>query len=114
MTEQSYWITTANGYFAKVAGVDERDKWTPLGWRLAGEPGPTDFVYMRKTDIENPGLFAYQASGVWSAMGWEFGPPPPPVDLTKDPVEPEPEPEPEPPKKPKGKPATDAALNSEE
>lgn len=116
MTEQSYWITTANGYFAQVDGVDERDKWTPLGWRLAKEPGPTDFVYLRKDDIANPGLFAYQAVPVWQELGWKYGTPPEPVDLTKDPavVEPEPEPEPEPQKKTKAKPAAGAAENSEE
>lgn len=85
MTKQAYWISTTNGYFALVDGTDERDRWTPLGWREADEPGPTDFVYLRKDGIEQPAPFAYAALPIWQELGWRFGPPPEPVDVYRDP-----------------------------
>lgn len=111
MTKQSYWISTVNGYFALVDGSDERDRWTPLGWRLADEPGPTDFVYLRKDGIEHPAPFAYAAVPTWQELGWLFSPPPEPVDVYRDPVPPVPAPDV---KSPKSKPAAGADKNSEE
>lgn len=84
--KNTYWITTANGVYAQVAGAEERDRWTPRGWEQADEPGPTDFVYMRKEGLEQPAQFAYGAAETWQAMGWEFTAPPEPVDVTKDPA----------------------------
>jgi hypothetical protein len=113
MTKQSYWIATANGYYAYVYGDEERDRWTPLGWRVAGEPGPTDFVYLRKDGIEQPAPFAYGAIPTWQELGWGFSPPPEPVDVYRDPVVEQPVP-PADQKPPKGKPAAGADKNSEE
>lgn len=83
--KNTYWITTTNGYYGQVEGVDERDRWTPRGWSATGEPGPTDFVWMWKDDLEQPAPFAYGAAPMWQQKGWQLGPPPEPVDVTKDP-----------------------------
>lgn len=85
MSKNTYWITTVNGVHAQVDGVEERDRWTPRGWTETGEPGPTDFVWMRKEGLEQPAQFAYGAAETWQQMGWEFSSPPEPVDVTKDP-----------------------------
>lgn len=81
----TYWITTTTGVHAQVDGVDERDRWTPRGWTETSEPGPTDFVWMRKEGLDQPAQFAYGAAATWQQMGWEYSAPPEPVDVTKDP-----------------------------
>lgn len=113
MTKQAYWISTANGYFALVVGSDERDRWTPQGWRESDEPGPTDFVYLRKDGIDQPAPFAYGALSTWQELGWKFGSPPEPVDVLHDPVV-EPKPAAAELKTPKRTPAAGADKNSEE
>lgn len=85
MSKNTYWITTAEGTHAQVEGVEERDKYTPLGWTETGEPKATDFVWMAHPDIEKPARFAYEAAATWQRMGWELCGPPPVVDVTKDP-----------------------------
>lgn len=85
MSKQTYWITTAEGTRGQVAGIEERDRWTPRGWQVVGEPAPTDFVWMRKEGLAEPARFPYGAAATWQAMGWEFTAPPEPVDVTKDP-----------------------------
>lgn len=82
----TYWITTAEGTFGQVEGVEERDRWTPLGYEVADEPAATDFVWMRHEGIEQPARFAYDAAPTWQQMGWTFSAPPEPVDPTKDPA----------------------------
>ncbi len=84
MSKNTYWITTTNGIHGQVEGVEERDKWTPLGWFVVDEPKLTDFVYMRKDGIAEPAQFAYGAAPTWEAMGWQYCPPPAPYDVTKD------------------------------
>lgn len=85
MSKQTYWITTAEGTRGQVTGADERDRWTPRGYEVVGEPADTDFVYMRKDGLEAVARFPYGAAATWQEMGWEFCPPPEPVDVTKDP-----------------------------
>jgi hypothetical protein len=86
MSKTTYWITTAEGTYGQVEGVEERDRWTPLGWTVAAdEPAPTDFVWMRKDGIDRPARFAYGAASTWQDMGWKLSAPPEHVDVTKDP-----------------------------
>lgn len=85
MSKTNYWITSAAGTYGQVEGVEERDTWTPLGWRVADEPGPTDFVFLRYAETGGVAPFAYGAVGIWQQMGWELSAPPPHVDPTKDP-----------------------------
>lgn len=84
-TTTYHWIKIADAHYALVDNV-ERDKWTPLGWRETAEPAVDEFVYLRHEGIDTPALFAYGAVPVWNELGWVFGPPPAPVDVTKDPA----------------------------
>lgn len=86
MNKKTYWMRLpADGTFAQIEGAAERDRLTPLGWEEANDPADTDFVWMRRDDIENPARFAYGSAETWRAMGWEFSAPPDPIDVTKDP-----------------------------
>jgi hypothetical protein len=84
MSKTTYWITTTEGTHGRVTGVEERDRWTPLGYQVVDEPSPTDFVWMRKDGLDAPARFPYGAAPTWEAMGWEYSAPPEPVDVTKD------------------------------
>lgn len=85
MSKNTYWITTVEGTHGQVVGTEERDRWTPRGWQVVDAPADGDFVWMRKDGLDAPARFAYGASKTWQAMGWEYCPPPEPVDVTKDP-----------------------------
>ncbi len=116
MSKTTYWISNANGQHAQVEGVEERDKWTPLGWTVEEHPPPGAFVYMNHDGIEEAALFAYEAMATWEQMGWTACSPPKPVDVTKDPkLFDQPAAEPEKKSAPKSdKSATAAAKNETE
>lgn len=87
MTEkQTYWLADADGRKAIVEGAADRDYWTKVqGWTETVEPGPTDIVYVVH-EVVGRGQLAYGAvKDGWSELGWSYGGPPMPVDLTKDP-----------------------------
>lgn len=111
----SYWIADAYGTLAVVEGVDQRDLWTRVrGWRLAGEPGPADRVYVVHDEAGPGGPLPFEAlADGWTAFGWKPGPPPEPVDVTKDPALRDQPTEPLPPK-PKTPAASGAAGKTEE
>jgi hypothetical protein len=82
----AYWIADATGAHALVEGDEQRDIWVHLrGWHLSGEPGPTDQVRVVNGDLFGCVPFAALADG-WADLGWAPGPPPEPVDLTRDPA----------------------------
>lgn len=83
----TYLIADAGGNLAHVEGADQRDVWTKVrGWHEVTEPRPSDQVYIWRDGIEAPGRVPYEALDGWVARGWRPGPPPEPVDITKDPV----------------------------
>jgi hypothetical protein len=88
VSKNSYWIADAEGVYAQVEGADQRDEWTKVrGWRETGEPGPTDQVHVVNENPEiGPGRMPYAAVPLHAGYGWRFGPPPAPVDTTKDPA----------------------------
>jgi hypothetical protein len=82
-----YWLTTADGAYAQVEGVEERDRLTPLGWTVVDEPtDPAAFVWMCHDGIENPAKFPVGSVPNWEAQGWKLCGPPKHVDPTKDPA----------------------------
>ena len=85
-TKNSYWIVSPMGEYALVEGTAERDRWTRvLDWRVADEPPATAQVHIVHPDGLR-GRIPYEAvKGQWSGLGWTAGPPPEPVDITKDP-----------------------------
>jgi hypothetical protein len=88
MSKQTYWIRDAEGAFALVEGADQRDTWTRVrGWRETAEPGPSDRVHIVHPEVGHGGPLPYEAivGTAWAGLGWKPGPPPQPVDLTKDP-----------------------------
>jgi hypothetical protein len=71
-----------------VEGTSERDYWGAQGWQASeDEPQAGD-----KVQLYHAGTGGYQvlsreaADGFWSGLGWTYGAPPEPVDLTKDPA----------------------------
>jgi hypothetical protein len=89
MTEpKKYWIASPSGEYALVEGAEQRDLWTKVrGWRETDEPGPTDRVHISHPEVGHGNPLPYEAlDGQWTGLGWAAGPPPEPVDMTKDPV----------------------------
>lgn len=88
MAKSTYWISDSEGVYAAVEGADERNVWTKVhGWHEAAEPGPTDQVHVINEDPGIlPGRLPYAAVELHAGLGWKAGPPPPVVDVTKDPV----------------------------
>lgn len=82
----AFWIVDINGVHALVDAAG-RELWTLVrGWRDAAEPGPQDHVWATNGDLP-PGRLPYGALAEGMALlGWEPGPPPEPVDLTRDPA----------------------------
>lgn len=77
MSKSSYWITDADGVYARVEGADQRDLATRLhGWSVADEPGPEDQVHVvhENSDLL-PGRLPYGAlqDEAWSGRGWTPG-----------------------------------------
>lgn len=112
MSKQKTWMRDADGRFALIEDDTERPSLEALGWATADEPTDTDHAWAWHEGIEQPGQIAYGARDYWEARGWVFGPPPAPVDLTKDPAlvdqAPAAKPKPKPEPKTSGKPATGA------
>ncbi|GIE35896.1 hypothetical protein Ait01nite_089410 [Actinoplanes italicus] len=80
------WIKNNSGEYAWVDDPDQAAVWTRVrGWSEAGEPGLADRIHVVHPEFGhgNPLPAEALASG-WAAMGWEPGPPPEPVDLTRD------------------------------
>ncbi len=80
------WIRSVHGEYAVVDDAEQVAVWTRVrGWSLADPPGPTDQVFAHHPDVVNPGRLPYEAlTGGWADLGWVAGPPPEPVDLTRD------------------------------
>lgn len=91
MAKSSYWVQDPNGgAFALVDGAEERDRWTHVhGWELAEGPAAGDRVHVVHAETNGQAVLPYDAmdpAGYWANNGWTPGPPPTPVDLTKDPA----------------------------
>lgn len=88
MTKNSYWIRDVEGVYAQVDGAAERDQWTKVhGWAVSDEPGPTDQVHVVNEHPEiGPGRLPYGAVEDWGGLGWKPGPPPEPVDASRNPA----------------------------
>ena len=85
----SYWIANPEGEYALVEGAASRDEWTKVhGWHEATEPRPTDQVHVVNENPEvGPGRLPYAALAAGlTGLGWQAGPPPAVVDVTKDPA----------------------------
>lgn len=89
MTKNNYWIIDHEGVYALVEGAEQRDEWTKVrGWTTAAEPGPTDQVHVvnDNPEIAQGHPLPYAALPGWAPLGFRPGPPPAPVDTTKDPA----------------------------
>lgn len=88
MVGGSHWIADATGVHALVDGDDQLTYWTRIrGWQSAAEPQPSDRVHITHPEIGHGNPIPFEAlNGGWSDMGWSAGPPPEPVDLTRDPA----------------------------
>jgi hypothetical protein len=75
-----YWMTDGYGAKALMVGVDERDRWSPLGWAEAGEPVAGERVWLRHKEHGGRALFAVEAAEVWIEKGWLPSNPEPPVN----------------------------------
>lgn len=86
--KQKYWITSPAGVFAQVEGTEQRDMWTKVrGWSDAEEPAGNDRLYLVHTAAGFGGPIPFEAlADGWADMGWSPGPPPMPLDITKDPT----------------------------
>lgn len=80
MSKNTYWVVDANGFYAQVEGVDQRDLATRVhGWAQADEPPADAQVHVVNEHPEiGPGRLPYGAleGGGWAARGWKPGPPP--------------------------------------
>lgn len=77
------WIADPHGVHALI-DAGQRDLWVRArGWRDATEPGVTDQVQVVNGDMS--GRMPYGALAAFSAdLGWAAGPPPEPVDPTRE------------------------------
>ncbi|MCX5066903.1 hypothetical protein OOJ91_13710 [Micromonospora lupini] len=75
-----YWMTDGYGVKALMVGVDERDRWTPLGWSESDEPAAGDRVWMRHEEHGGRAQFAVEAAELWMQKGWQPSDPEPPVN----------------------------------
>lgn len=84
--KQQYWIRDVEGVYARVDGAEARDVWTKVrGWSDADEPGTTDQVHVVNEHPEvGPGRLPFGAVEDWGGLGWKPGPPPEPIDPTKN------------------------------
>jgi hypothetical protein len=102
----AFWIADATGVHALIEGDEQQETWVGLrGWHVASPPSSADQVRVVNGDLFGCVPFAALADG-WADLGWKPGPPPEPVDLTRDPA---PAPTAEPPK-----PKTKTAGKTEE
>lgn len=83
-----HWIADATGVHALVDGDEQLTYWTRIrGWHPAAEPSPANHVHISHPQVGQGNPIPYEALvGGWSDMGWSAGPPPEPVDLTRDPA----------------------------
>ena len=79
------WIRDLNNSKALIDGGDQ-DGWTVRAWKPGLPPVDGEFVWMHHPDIEVPALQPWASRDYFQAVGWEPGPPPAPVDVTRDPV----------------------------
>lgn len=88
MPDRNYWIASPGGDLALVTGAEQRDLWTKVrGWSESGEPGPADRVHLTHAEVGHGGPLPFEALAAgFGAFGWSPGPPPEPVDITKDPA----------------------------
>jgi hypothetical protein len=88
MTDKKHWIVSPAGVYALVDAGEPLAVWTKArGWAEASEPDRTGRVHVVHADAGHAGPLAYGALGEgFAALGWSPGPPPEPVDITKDPV----------------------------
>ena len=79
------WIKNVHGEYALVDDAEQVAVWTRVrGWSLADPPGPADQVYAHHPEA-GIGRLPYEAlTGGWADLGWVAGPPPEPVDRTRD------------------------------
>lgn len=84
----SHWIADATGVHALVDGDEQLTYWTRIrGWRPAAEPRRADHVHITHPQLGNGNPIPFEAlAGGWDELGWSAGPPPEPVDLTRDPA----------------------------
>lgn len=82
-----HWIKDSAGVHALVDD-GQHEQWTRVrGWSDADEPGPTDRVYVTHDGAGTGGPLPFEALAEgFAALGWKPGPPPEPVDITKDPT----------------------------
>lgn len=82
------WIRSPGRDYALVDDPDQVAVWTRVrNWTVADEPGPADRVHISHPEIGHGNPIPLEAlNGGWSDMGWVAGPPPEPVDLTRDPA----------------------------
>lgn len=83
-----HWIADATGVHALVDGDEQLTYWTRIrGWQLAAEPPAASHVHISHPEIGHGNPIPFEAlAGGWDELGWTAGPPPPPVDLTRDPA----------------------------
>lgn len=84
-----YWICDIAGTYALVEGAEQRDEWVKVrGWAETVEPGPTDQVHVVNDEpTVGGGRLPYAAlEAGMDGLGWKPGPPPEPVDVTRDPA----------------------------
>lgn len=78
--KKTFWLADGYGSKALVTGVEERDRWVPLGWSEAGEPEPGERVWMRHAEHGGRARFPAEVVELWQQMGWEPSDPEPPVN----------------------------------
>jgi hypothetical protein len=81
------WIKNLAGEKAQIDDAD-RELWGMHGWTVTVAPADRDFVWMRHPDLGEPGnpIAWGAAREYWQKIGWEPGPPPAPVNPTRDPA----------------------------
>jgi len=84
MTGKTYWLTDTEGTFALVESAEDRDRFVRVhGWTEAGEPSPSDFVWVRNEDSTlGAARLTWEAAQLdaWAGRGWAAGAPPEPVN----------------------------------
>lgn len=75
---KTYWMDDGHGTKARFAGVEERDRWVPLGWSESDEPTPGDQVWLRHADHGGHARFPAEAVELWQHKGWRPAAPPDP------------------------------------
>jgi hypothetical protein len=81
MAKTKYWMTDGYGAAALVEGVEERDRWLPLGWQLISDEDAlagVTHVWLRHEDHGGRQRFPVEAVELWQTKGWHPSDPPAP------------------------------------